>query len=994
MAKISVRARAVDLLGRQQIAGIPTAIHELFKNAHDAYAKRVEVDYFRQRRVLVLRDDGYGMTREEVEERWLTLGTESRIGANEEKKVWTGPKNLPKRSIMGEKGIGRLAIAAIAPITIIMTRAVRPDGLRNLVVGLVHWELFEQPGLDVQQIDVPIKELDGGTLPDKTDIEALVKQVRRNIEDLRSDIGKRRYADLIAVLERVQTDPEKLDAVLMEQARGRSPDTELLSLRNQGYGTHFILLPTVPEINDDIDGGDDSDSTFTERNLLGFSNTMASEEPPILTSFRDHKIDGTISDLIEHRAFFSLDDLTDFDQFIEGEIDEFGQFNGTVRIYRNDPVKFVCNWPGAKGRETRCGPFSLKFGYLMGLSRESILEHDKHKELSDKCERYGGLYIYRDGIRILPYGNSDFDFLDVERKRSKAAKDAFFSYRRMAGYIALTHQKNITLNEKAGREGFRQNQAYRDFRAILMNLLDRLAREYFRKGGDQSDPFWKIKDQADTEFKAAQKQKKMVDDKRRELGESLDAFFDKYEEDGFKIRAAQIAERFAKLISSLDPKAEPQEYAAALNKCRSNFYDEIRILEDFAQVTKPAGLSISGVLAKDWNSYRQRSEQLRNDIIVPLRQEISQLLEDAGRQIESVYRTEQAIAALENRSNTIVKQVLAVRNEIYQATEAFKRTLRDTVKSEFAEFKAQLFESMESFSRAAVEKPSEIEALYSDFEAKMEIINLEQAAQFAAIRDQMLSLIEDLNSGYTADTRAYIWEQRAERLEEQVKFYEDYAQMGMGLGILQHEFEHVGDNLRSGIRAIRPWAVKTKGLDTIYENLRTSFANLDGYLNVLNPIGRRMNQAQVDLNGEKIYLYLFRIFHNRIKENGIDLVSTAKFRSHVVTAKSSTVLTAFANIVDNAIYWLIEGGSGQRTITLDADSEGFLISNNGPGIPARDADLIFNFGESKKKGGTGLGLSISRAGLCKEGFNLTLEEFGENKNPTFRIHTRRQENNG
>ena len=172
---------------------------------------------------------------------------------------------------------------------------------------------------------------------------------------------------------------------------------------------------------------------------------------------------------------------------MKGKIDEFGQFNGTVRIYRNDPVKFVCNWPGAKGRETRCGPFSLKFGYLMGLSRESILEHDKHKELSDKCERYGGLYIYRDGIRILPYGNSDFDFLDVERRRAKAAKDAFFSYRRMAGYIALTHQKNITLNEKAGREGFRQNQAYRDFRAILMNLLDRLAREYFRKGGDQSD---------------------------------------------------------------------------------------------------------------------------------------------------------------------------------------------------------------------------------------------------------------------------------------------------------------------------------------------------------------------------------------------------------------------------------------------------------------------------------------------------------------------------
>ncbi|MCK9390833.1 MAG: ATP-binding protein [Syntrophales bacterium] len=105
MVKLRVRARAVDMLGRQQIAGIPTAIHELFKNAHDAYAERVEVDYFRRTKVMVLRDDGYGMTRDDVETRWLTLGTESRLGANRPDNVngWTGPKNLPRRAIMGEK---------------------------------------------------------------------------------------------------------------------------------------------------------------------------------------------------------------------------------------------------------------------------------------------------------------------------------------------------------------------------------------------------------------------------------------------------------------------------------------------------------------------------------------------------------------------------------------------------------------------------------------------------------------------------------------------------------------------------------------------------------------------------------------------------------------------------------------------------------------------------------------------------------------------------
>jgi len=41
MATFKARARALDMLGRQQIAGVPTAINELFKNAHDAYADRV-----------------------------------------------------------------------------------------------------------------------------------------------------------------------------------------------------------------------------------------------------------------------------------------------------------------------------------------------------------------------------------------------------------------------------------------------------------------------------------------------------------------------------------------------------------------------------------------------------------------------------------------------------------------------------------------------------------------------------------------------------------------------------------------------------------------------------------------------------------------------------------------------------------------------------------------------------------------------------------------
>src|ERR1700674_5032889 len=112
MAKIRARARAVDMLGRQQIAGIQNAVSELFKNAHDAYANHVAVDYFEEiggsgEGLLVIRDDGFGMTLDDFENKWLVLGTDSKTASGRANAY--RPPDVPSRPITGEKGIGRLA---------------------------------------------------------------------------------------------------------------------------------------------------------------------------------------------------------------------------------------------------------------------------------------------------------------------------------------------------------------------------------------------------------------------------------------------------------------------------------------------------------------------------------------------------------------------------------------------------------------------------------------------------------------------------------------------------------------------------------------------------------------------------------------------------------------------------------------------------------------------------------------------------------------------
>src|ERR1700733_13936686 len=108
------RARTIDHLGRGQIADAPTAVSELWKNAYDAYAQNVALHLFDgSPEVAAVVDDGLGMSRKDVLERWLVIGTESKFADLDETSFDT--LGLPPRPRQGEKGIGRLSVAFLAP---------------------------------------------------------------------------------------------------------------------------------------------------------------------------------------------------------------------------------------------------------------------------------------------------------------------------------------------------------------------------------------------------------------------------------------------------------------------------------------------------------------------------------------------------------------------------------------------------------------------------------------------------------------------------------------------------------------------------------------------------------------------------------------------------------------------------------------------------------------------------------------------------------------
>ena len=180
-AQFKTRARAVEMLGKDQIANAPTAISELFKNAYDAYATEVSVDLYPEENTLVLWDDGIGMSEQDVSERWLVVGTGDKI--RRDQKQFLRPNEvkpeLLKREIMGEKGIGRLAISAIGKQLFLFSRRLN----EKTVCLFVDWRIFQHLDLNLDEVTLPIRILNEDHMPTRSLLQGMLQEFKDNFEN-------------------------------------------------------------------------------------------------------------------------------------------------------------------------------------------------------------------------------------------------------------------------------------------------------------------------------------------------------------------------------------------------------------------------------------------------------------------------------------------------------------------------------------------------------------------------------------------------------------------------------------------------------------------------------------------------------------------------------------------------------------------------------------------------------------------------------------------
>lgn len=145
---LSFDPRTIEHLGIRMYSHVPNAVAELVANAYDADATRVEVIIGSDHSITV-KDDGHGMSRGDVADKYL------RIGRNRRQEPESEKTESGKRWVSGKKGLGKLALFGIGRVVEVTT--TRKDASMATRITMSYEDLITSKGdYHPQEETVPI----------------------------------------------------------------------------------------------------------------------------------------------------------------------------------------------------------------------------------------------------------------------------------------------------------------------------------------------------------------------------------------------------------------------------------------------------------------------------------------------------------------------------------------------------------------------------------------------------------------------------------------------------------------------------------------------------------------------------------------------------------------------------------------------------------------------------------------------------------------------
>lgn len=515
-------ARLLTMLGDQLIKNERIALMELIKNSYDADASWVTVRFegFDDNFVpsanakIIVEDDGDGMPEEVIKEHWVSPATP--IKKNKKSKQ---SKTRLGRIIQGEKGIGRFAILKLGKKTVITTR---PKSCPNEYVLEMDFSRYDDEFLtkdghaeklllsDIEasfQVRAAVEIVSKPMQLGGRNVRRPTTGTRIEIEGLKGTWNERKVREIFNDVVRLQSIFS--DGVVAAHAATPAPNSFEVFIFNGA-----------------------SESKFSDKYLSDLRTLM--EDRSVIRVER-----GKYNEPAKQFEF-KLNGVSHVLKLDDPDITALQVFKRHFKFAADEVLT----------PKTTCGSFEFGF-YVFDFSSQAparyLLDSDEKAII-----RPHRIYLYRDGIRVYPYGDPDDDWLRIDAYRGTIAAGHFLSNDQVVGFVNITQNSNPQLRDKTNREGLIETGAPTDdFIALLQIFL-----AYIR-----SKPYYK--------YRSGLKNKKTV------------AAF----------RDEQIASDIEKLRTTLGGKPSTR---ALLDRIEQQYLAERKYLEQRAETTEAlAGIGLS-----------------------------------------------------------------------------------------------------------------------------------------------------------------------------------------------------------------------------------------------------------------------------------------------------------------------------------------------------------------------------------------------------------------
>lgn len=948
-SNFATRARTVDHLGREQIADCPTAISELWKNSWDAYAKNVMLRLFAgEEPVAALTDDGHGMRPYDFFERWLVIGTESKI--SDAKPTAISDRNgLLVRPRQGQKGIGRLSSAKLGSVMLLVTKHAGDD----FVAALIDWRLFENPYVNLSDIAVPTgsfeklgdifeqlpefcKTISKSVLDDDADWNDGNPAVREQWKRFDQEAERTGLPPSRRILQSLKRLPFKIDQL----SHWAAPGTAMLVYELDD------TLRALPNHGDTDPIAEESRTRF-ERTLSNFVDPYGDRKQRPVFSYRADIVrvgepGARPKTIVGAEKAIDRTQIQELEHQLEGTVGEDGIFRGRVKAF-GTWIDGTVDFALPKGiampdrASTHVGPFDIFIASMEFTKDNSTHSPSEHDRYADLAAEYAGLMIYRDGLRVLPYGREDNDFFEIEYKRSKNAGRYFWNHRQMFGRIALTRHANPNLRDKAGREGFIDNTAAKTFRAVVENILEQSARRYFGSASDIRTPRLEQIRESNRAGRAKAEAKKLRDRERKLFVAELDAAEAALPRlraevggaaNGLVIEsdvdiglAAEKLSAWRDRLAEVELRPQPSGTARLAARC---------------QAVRSSTKSIAQAIDEFGEAFRQRVEDFEAA-------DPSAALE---RQIQA------AVLAVRKQVQAFQGDIEALQREQYESVRELAALRLDEFRREVAGIGAGLGIGQLSLPIAV----DAVRSLRDSWTAENRKLFGTYLSALGAVRDQI-----DL------ETLASVQSEELREAASELDRLTGLAQLGIAVEIAAHDLADFDEMATAGLAALPDTVRDTQAV----KDIRLGVEGLTDQLRFLSPLRLSGDKIQRWIRGDEIEDFVGRFFAPTLTRAGIDFRGTPEFREIQLFERPARVFPVFLNLVNNAIYWVSTVPRETRQILLGVSDDELVVSDNGPGVDEDDRDLIFNlFFTRKKRSGRGVGLYLARTNLAAGGHSL------------------------